>query len=395
MLHTFATMSEVLEQQKVTLVDPLDFGGAAKAVVPPAQSQPQQTQEQAAPATPAAEPAAVDKAVAEMVADTPATPEVKAPDAAPAETIEDPLEKAVSGLFQEDKPIEWSEDAKKAFAAEFGVEDPASFKTEYQSLKERHEIVAKENEALSALKRDIESMTPAMLRAIELFREGKDPLEYLKSLPDGVFHNKPAAELTDRQLLDTYAKGKVTPEQWDKLNDPDTDPEVADAIKEKIAHYRDIAAEKHEAARQSTAQDLSKAEEARKQAFESFRSGVANTIAFAKNDRFAKAFVDKGHVDEMSQPGVFLSRFLESDGVTPKPQALALVLKAERFEEAVKAAEKVGYKRGYESGVLEGNSKLPTAPSARRGVVTPPSPEQTKQSPAEATLDMIERGISR
>lgn len=301
------------------------------------------------------------------------------------------MESAIAGLFKEDTPLEWSPEAKTLFEKEFGVADPASFKTEYNSLRERHELIAKENETLSALKRDLEGMTPAMLRAIELYREGKDPLEYLRSLPDGVFHNKPAAELTDRQLLDTYAKGKVTADQWEKLSDPDTDPEVADAIKEKIAHYRDIAAEKHEAARQATHQDLTRAEEARKQAFESFRNGVANTIAFAKSDRFAKAFIDKGHVEEMSQPGVFLSRFLEADGVTPKPQALALVLKAERFEEAVKAAEKVGFKRGYEDGVLESSSKLPTGPSARRGAATPP-PTPTNQ-PTKSVLDEIEQGV--
>jgi hypothetical protein len=288
-------------------------------------------------------------------------------------------------------PVSWSDEAKAIFKQEFGVDDPGAFKNEYSTLREQHELIKKEKDSLSALKADLDNLSPAMLRAIELTREGKDPIGYLRSLPDGVFQNKPANELTDRQLIDTYAKGKVTDDQWEKLSDPDTDPDVVDAIKDKISHYRDICVDKHEAERGRIASEVQSAQQQQHQAFEQFQKGVAQTLSHAKNDPFAKAFVDKGHADEMSQPGKFLSRFLESDGVTPKPEALTMILKAERFDRAVQVAKESAYRKGKEDGVLEATSKQPSTPQARRDAAAPP--QQHQRSADTTVLDSIERGI--
>lgn len=363
-------MSQSPDTQTFTKVDPFDFG-APTAPLPQAQ-----------PATP-------EPVVAQAPVDTPA-PVAEAP-ATPA-VIADPVADALAAMEAASAaPTQWSDEARALFKQEFGADDPGTFKTEYSALREQFELIRTEKETLSALKADLDRLSPAMLRAIELGREGKDPVGYLRSLPDGVFHNKPAAELTDRQLIDTYAKGKITDDQWSKLNDPDTDSEVVEVIKEKISHYRDICADKHETERGRVTSELQSAQQAQAQAFEQFQKGVASTLSHAKNDPFAKAFVDKGHADEMSQPGKFLSRFLESDGVTPKPEALTMILKAERFDRAVQVAKESAYRKGKEDGVLEATSKQPSTPQARRDAATPP---QQHQRSADATvLDSIERGI--
>lgn len=366
---------EVAEKQPVVMVDPFDFAGQA---TPPAAKE---VVKEAAPEEP------VTEAGANATTPDPVVPEPAKADAPVAE--DDDVAAAIAAL---DTPaageVAWTDEAKQTFAKYFGADDPATFKKEFTTLREQYELVNQEREALTALKKDIESLTPAMLRAIELQREGKDPVAYLKSLPDGVIHNKPASELTDRQLIETYAKGKVSDEQWEKLNDPDTDSEVVEAIKEKIAMYRDIAVEKHEAERGRISQEYEAGIKAQQQAFEQYQKGVASAIAHAKNDPFAKAFVNKGHVDEFQKPGAFLSRFLESDGVTPKPEALAMVIKAERFDAAVKASKTAGYKKGYEDGLAEDTSARPATPSARRAVAEQPKP-QDKTTEDAKLLDRI------
>lgn len=366
-------MSQSPDTQTFTKVDPFDFG-APTAPLPQASAQP-------------ATPASPEPVVAQAPVDTPA-PVVDTP-AAP---VSDPVAEALAAMESASAaPTPWSDEARALFKQEFGADDPGVFKTEYSAMREQLELIRTEKETLSALKADLDRLSPAMLRAIELGREGKDPVSYLRSLPDGVFHNKPAAELTDRQLIDTYAKGKISEDQWSKLNDPDTDPEVVGAIKEKISHYRDICEDKHETERGRVTSELQSAQAQQAQAFEQFQKGVASTLSYAKNDPFAKAFVDKGHVDEMSQPGKFLSRFLESDGVTPKPEALTMILKAERFDRAVQVARESAYRKGKEDGVLEATSKQPSTPQARRDAAPPP---QQHQRSADATvLDSIERGI--
>lgn len=362
-------MSQSPDAQTFTVVDPLDYGAPTAPIA--------QQATQAAP-----EPVVAEAPVDTPVADTPAAPAATA----------DPVADALAAMeAASTTPAQWSEEAKALFKQEFGADDPGAFKTEYSALREQFELIRTEKETLSALKADLDRLSPAMLRAIELGREGKDPVSYLRSLPDGVFHNKPAAELSDRQLIDTYAKGKITDDQWSKLNDPDTDSEVVEVIKEKISHYRDICADKHETERGRVTSELQSAQQQQAQAFEQFQKGVASTLSHAKNDPFAKAFVDKGHADEMSQPGKFLSRFLESDGVTPKPEALTMILKAERFDRAVQVAKESAYRKGKEDGVLEATSKQPSTPQARRDAATPP--QQHQRSADASVLDSIERGI--
>ncbi|TXH53066.1 MAG: hypothetical protein E6Q97_14050, partial [Desulfurellales bacterium] len=158
---------EVAEKQQVVVVDPFDFTGQA---TPPAAKE---VVKEASPEAPVAE------AMADATTHEPVAPEPAKTEAPVAE--DDDVAAAIAAL---DAPsaeeVAWTDEAKQTFAKYFGADDPAAFKREFTTLREQYELVNQEREALTALKKDIESLTPAMLRAIELQRDGKDPVAYLK-----------------------------------------------------------------------------------------------------------------------------------------------------------------------------------------------------------------------
>lgn len=313
--------------------------------------------------------------VAAPVVDTPVEPAPVAasePKTEPAPVVNsggnsqpaDPYSAVLNEMLGEQKPaaIQWSDEAKNLFKQTYGVEDPVAFKAEIDQKIAQADLIKKQYEEVAPLKESLDKLPPSMYRALQLAFEGKieDAQNYIKELPKVAFENKESKDLDDRILIDTYLPGKIKPEQWEALTDPEADEEVVDAIESRIAILRDTAADLHDKRRNEAISEVAKQQESQKQAFENYQKGLAESIASAKNSSL-RLFVDDNVVNDMKSGG-FLGQFVQQDGVTPTPQATTLYLKALHFDGAVKAAETRGYERGKQEALLEATSRQPAMP---------------------------------
>jgi hypothetical protein len=276
----------------------------------------------------------------------------------------DPYASVLNEMLGEQKPaaIQWSDEAKNLFKQTYGAEDPVAFKAEIDQKIAQADLIKKQYEEVAPLKESLDKLPPSMYRALQLAFEGKieDAQNYIKELPKVAFENKESKDLDDRILIDTYLPGKIKPEQWEALTDPEADEEIVDAIEARIAILRDTAGELHDKRRNEAIEQVAQQQQAQKQAFENYQKGLADSIASAKNSSL-RLFVDDNVVNDMKSGG-FLGHFVQQDGVTPTPQATTLYLKALHFDGAVKAAETRGYERGKQEALLEATSRQPAMP---------------------------------
>jgi hypothetical protein len=274
----------------------------------------------------------------------------------------DPYATLLNDVLGEQKPaaIQWSDEAKNLFKQTYGVDDPVAFKAEIDQKIAQADLIKKQYEEVAPLKESLDKLPPSMYRALQLAFEGKieDAQNYIKELPKVAFENKESKDLDDRVLIDTYLPGKIKPEQWAALTDPEADEEIVDAIEGRIAILRDTAGELHDKRRNEAIAQVAQQREAEKQAFENYQNGLATSIASAKNSSL-RLFVDDNVVNDMKTGG-FLGQFVQQDGVTPTPQATTLYLKALHFDSAVKAADTRGFERGKQEALLEATSRQPT-----------------------------------
>ncbi|MFO0190274.1 MAG: hypothetical protein ACK54F_03385 [Planctomycetia bacterium] len=274
----------------------------------------------------------------------------------------DPYATMVANIVGDQSPeinVAWTDEAKNLFKQTYGVEDPIAYKKELDSKLAESQLYKQKYDEVAPVLGQLEKLPPTMYRALQLALEGKvdDAQDYLKSLPKIALENKESKSLEDRLLIDTYLPGKIKPEQWDMLNDPEADEDTVDAIESRIAILRDTAAEMHDKKRDEIITQVQQQEAMKKQAFEDYQKGVADSIAVAKNSSL-RVFVDDNVVGQVSN-GSFIHKFVKEDGVTPTPEATTLYLKALHFDPAVKAAEARGYERGRQQALLEATSRQP------------------------------------
>jgi hypothetical protein len=329
----------------------------------PAEAQGEQKQQAEAQAPPAEKPVAVnpyDAAVAELL------------DGQPAE-------------------IEWTPEAKELFKKTYGADDPLAFKKTYEEKQAEADLYKKKYEEVAPVQEQLSKLPPAMYRALQLALEGdvKGAQEYIKTLPTLTLENKEAKDLTPRQKIDTYLPGKVKPEQWDLINDPEADEDVVDALKQRVAILDETASEMHERKRSEVQTQWQQEEAAKKQAFEQFQQGVAAAVANARTSS-VRVFVDDNVVKKV-QDGSFIFDYVQEDGVTPTPHALTQHLKALHYDNAVKAAEARGIEIGKKQATIESTSRQPTGPRAVNRDPGVPTKERTVEDQAD---DIILRAVA-
>lgn len=297
-------------------------------------------------------------------------------------------EKALLGI-EDEAPASWSDEEKAKFKAHFGHEDPDGFKSEYAKLREEHATYSKENQGLKATTDRLAKLDPHVARALELEMEEKGAgQKYLRGLPDVDMLAKDAKKIGDKQLLSTYVPDHgITEEQWGLLNDENADPDEVDALKRRINFLRANGEDLHKKAQGSLAQER-EAQEARQREFSTkYNEAVAAAIAKAKNGPL-KSFITAAHEDEI-RTGKFVGRFVQEDGISPKPELLEILLKAEKYDTLKKLAEK-NYSKGKGDGTHEAMNRLPATP--KQGRTAPPPATKPKQPLAEQ-LDDFEMGI--
>lgn len=322
-------------------------------------------------------------------------PKEKAPVTDPAAGDDAPKlsdeEKALLGI--EDTPVNtstWDDTHKKLFKDVTGHEDPDTFKGEYAKLREEHGVYSKENVELKAFRDRFGKLDARAQRALELELSEKGAgQKYLRSLPDIDLLDKDAKKIGDRQILDMHLPDHgITDEQWVLLKDPEADAGEVDALKRRIGFLRANAEDIHKKAQGSLAEEREAETRARQEASDRYNNAVAATVAHTKNSPM-KAFLTDAHVEEVRQ-GRFISRFFHEDGISPKPELLDIILKADKYDSMKEAARKAYYSKGRSDGAQEIMAGLPATPKNGRAA---PQPQQTKADPNSKVLDDIERGI--
>ncbi len=331
----------------------------------------------AAAEIPGAEPALTNNAVTDAIlrgekpaaAEAPATPAVKAAttDTLPIEAAEevDPYAGVLDNAFGEKTPATWTEEAKAAFKAEFGAEDPTAYRTDIETRLTAAELAKSELDKVSPVINAINSLSPAMQKAISMAIEGKEEeaQAFLRNTPGAILSNKEAKDLTDQELVEQRFPGKVKQSDWDALNDPETDPDVVDAIKTKVGHLREAAEILHNRDRDNIINSRAEEEQARAQQYEQFKQATAATISAAKSSPIG-ALLDNSVTEQISN-GSFMDVFVDKNG-TPTKDAGTRYLWALHGEKLMKAAEARGLQRGREEGSLQATSRQPTSTASAR-----------------------------
>lgn len=329
-----------------------NFNAKAPAVettvtVPPVANATEVPVTNAAPttATPVADPA--------PTTDAPASPETA-----------DPYAAVVGGMFGEVKAAPtWTDEAKAAYKALYGVDDPIAHKAEIDARFEQANLLKTQYEQGAPILEKLKSLQPQTLKAFEMLMDGKiaEAQAYIKSTPESILGNREAKSIPERDLVNTYCKDKdgnpkITDDQWDMLKDPEADPDLVDALKTRIGLLKEYASDLHESSRTKALAEKAQEDQARQAYGEKLQAMTAASISKAKNSPLA-AFVDQGTIEEVST-GRFLGRYVNQDG-TPTEDGTTLHLWALHGPKLVQAAEERGFQRGQQKALQEATSRQP------------------------------------
>lgn len=313
--------------------------------------QPQATQPVQQTDTPPVQPPAAE------VTTTP----TEVPIATPA--VVDPYDAIATGEVPQ-APIEWDDKAKAAFKSSFGADDPLAYKATIEQRLQKADLEAKQLQELLPLKQQLEGLTPALKRTLQLAMEGKvqEAHAYIKDMPDVVFLDKEAKGLSSEKLIKTHLPDAMSEEDFAVLKDPDADPEEVKAIKAKEKHYRAIAADIHERQRQENASKLTEGDTIRQQQVQAWTGSVAGAIAAAESSKY-KALVTP-EFKQALHDGSFMRSFLSEGGLLT-PEAGERLIWATHGQKIAEAIGKAQYSKGKSEGLLEATSRQPGAPPIR------------------------------
>jgi hypothetical protein len=374
-----------------------DGGISAPANFLPGGQQVPVTQE-VTPPTPAPAAAAATPAPA-AATPTPAPaapPVVTQPTDTPVVTpAVDPFEAAIEqSMAPAPTEVVWDDTAKNAFKSVFGAEDPLAYKTQIETERTEAQLAKQQLEQLTPLKQQLDALPPALHRAFMLAAEGKvaDAQEFLKGLPTDVLENREAKNIPSDKLIEMYLPGKMSKEDFAKMKDPDTDPDVVDALKLKEKHLREVAVDMHERQRQSIIDQNTQASASLKQRQEQYTKGIAETVAAVQADPLLRSFADQSVINDI-QSGAYIQKFIREDGITPTKEAGILYLKALHFDQMAKAQYNVGYRKGKSEAMLEAASGMRGAPpTSGRDTAVPSAQRSQEQQLKDSILSSIGAG---
>lgn len=375
---------------EATAVRDVLHGVLAPMTAAPAAPQPRT---EAAPVEPA-------KPESKAAAPEPNKPEAKPADVAPAADAKevaaaveditpdtpDPYESVINAALPTDgAPATITPEIAAAFKSHFGTEDPA----EVQSRLTAAELLKTEYDQAVPTLTALNSMPPALQNAFALAMEGKidEAQSFLQNLPGTVLSNKDAASIPKEKLIDAYFPGKLSEEDREALKDPDTDPDIKDAIKARMDHWHKAAKEMHESALTEQRTQQQKQAEGQKAAFENYKKATADSLTAAKQSPLG-ALVDPAVTNAITT-GAYMKAFVQEDGVTPTKDAATRYLWAIHGEKLMKVADARGFKRGQMEGKLDATSRQPSVPASQRSAGDTPTnltPAQQEQAEVNKLL---------
>lgn len=349
------------------------FGDTAPIVAPPPQ----------APATPP--PAAP---VPPVQAQAPVQQQAQTPPAAPAQTPPVQQEDAdfLSLLVpeQQQQAVSWSDEAKKAFQATYGQDDPIAFKQKFDTINAEAEVLrqkAEQGEGATRLLDSIEQRYPALAAALAEAAKGKDPFEYLSSMPNPSVLGKAAKDLPDHFLLQTYKGDRFTPQEINALKTGDySDLDVSkEDLQIKVKHYLPIAQDVHDERNQKHMASLQQQEQQARQQREAIDKSVTDALSAANNDPAVRRHIDRDFIEKLRKGSVLHGTIFNEDGTWSK-SAPAILIKGTRYDADIKRAYEAGLNSAKQRSLIEETARMPERFAPNTGGYASPAPQRTASS---------------
>lgn len=316
------------------------------------------------PPTPPAQPAPQTPQAPQAQQPAQAPPAPPATPAAPAvpETQEDP---EFLKLFapEQTKPVEWTEDAKKAFEATYGQADPIAFKQQYESINAELAVLrqkSEQNEGATRLLDTIEQKHPALAAALAQAAEGKDPFEYLSSLPNPSVLGRPSKDLPDHFLLETYQKERFSADEIAALKSGDYSdlPISKEDLQAKAKAMLPVAQYMHDERNQKHVASLQQQEQQARQVREAVEKSITEAIAQANNDPAVRRHIDKDLIEKVRK-GTFLNGVIFNEDGTWGKSAVSTFIKGTRYDQDIKRAYEAGLNSAKQRSLIEETARMP------------------------------------
>jgi hypothetical protein len=143
----------------------------------------------------------------------------------------------------------------------------------------KFEEVSKQNENLNAV---FDNMPEDLFNAVKAWSNAEDYRSVINSAPKIDFEKK-FEDHDQKEMVDSYFKGKVSEEDWEEFNDSDGDPDV----KEKVESYLELAKGKYDLSQSKFNHEKSTYEDNAKKTL------AVRQQAFSKSrENFPEAFKD-------------------------------------------------------------------------------------------------------
>lgn len=287
------------------------------------------------------------------------------PEEKPVTEVEgDDVDQYLRNLDKADKVLEpLSDESKAAFKARLGTDDPDTFVREHNSLKEQLDVANKAAAEARAVKDRFDTMPYELAKALQAVADGKPWKPFLEQLANGITLSKAGKDIDQDVLMDHYGfSKKFNAEQLEAIKSGEAD----DATKGLYDEYLNIARGKHDESRVSERTAIKDRQEAEKAMVVAHEKATTAAIAHLKTDPAISVFAKRDVIEKFTSGELANELFYNADG-TPKPDSLALMLRAMRHDEIVQRVRKGALAEGKAAAEAKAHSKLPGTPDNGAG----------------------------
>ncbi len=217
------------------------------------------------------------------------------------------------------------------------IEELPSLRKEAEQLREKAKLADERLDTLDKLDLDLRN-------AIRLASEGKDWKQVL-GRPSLDFSIE-ADKHDPKTLIDTYAPGKVSAEDWEEYADEDGDPKVKRFVDATLEAAK-VKYDKDRSEATSLIEGMDRQAKERQQkydtSYEASLNHVFSAIPGSKGHKaeFEKAFRDIGKM------------FIGDDGATVRPEAILNAWRIKNFDALLAAAERKAEQRARDVGAID------------------------------------------
>jgi hypothetical protein len=346
-----------------------------------------------APAAEAQEPKTADEKPAEKPVDTP-TPKSEASDkpaeSAPAKEEKpadiDPLDELLTPPADEPQALD---DATKGTIAKFlGVDDPIKFKEEVSVLREQVSQFKEKAEQYDAVFDRISKMPYELSKAVQAAANGEDYKPMLEKLSRGISLSKESKDIDKVALVNEHFPGKFSEEDLEAIKDGDKSLGAA------FDKFHELAAMKHDEARQSEVAKQREFIEQQKAIKEAHQKADAAAVAHFKQQGALAKLADPNIINDFLSGKLEESTLYNADG-TKKPEYLTLLAKAMTFDKLVARAREGAKVSGGDERELALRGRMPEQPKSPNGDRSqPPQAKSDKQKAEELVQQAFAEALS-